>query len=103
EFINFGVRWYSDTAGKWNFYTGLGLTLITVEEQAGLSLFVNSSSDQKKGRGFFLELGTNFQFLPHLAWLVELEMTSAGEGGMPGFVGHSIGGYTFQTGLEFYF
>ncbi len=103
RFINAGVRFYSEAAGKWNFYYTLGLTFISVTEKPGLSVFENTSAENTDGSGFFFELGSDFNLLPHVNLFLEFEITSAGAGGTPGFVGHSLGGYAFQSGLNFYF
>lgn len=103
KIYNIGIRWYSDSRGKWNFYSGFGLTFIDISEPAGISVFENVTADDNDGRGFFLELGFEYIILPHVSVGFEFEASSAGEGGTPGFVGHSIGGYTFQLGTSFHF
>jgi len=104
-FYNIGVRWYTESYRKWNFYTTLGLTFTKIEEKPGLSVFPNSNenSGSKDGRGFFLEIGTNYTILPHASLFMEIEISSVGEGGIPAIVGHSLGGFAFQTGLDIYF
>jgi len=100
RFINIGVRRYAERVGKWNFYTGLGLTFITINESPGLSVFENNSTGKTEGNGFYFEIGSHRTLLSHLGLFMEFEITSAGEGGTPGFVGHNIGGYAFQCGLD---
>jgi hypothetical protein len=104
-FYNVGVRWYSETTRKWNFYTTIGLTFTKIKEQAGTSLFPesNESSDNKDGRGFFAEFGANYTIFPHAAFFIEMEVSSVGEGGVPAIAKHSVGGFAFQAGLDFYF
>jgi hypothetical protein len=104
-FYNVGVRWYSESFRKWNFYTTLGMTFTKIQEQPGLSVFPNSNenSDSKNGRGFFLEIGADYTIFPHAALFWEIEISSVGEGGVPAIVGHSLGGFAFQAGLNFYF
>ncbi len=103
KIYNIGIRWYSDSLGKWNFYSGFGLTFIDISEPEGISVFENVTADDNDGSGFFIELGFEYIVLPHVSVGFEFEASSAGEGGTPGFVGHSIGGYTFQLGTSFHF
>jgi len=103
QFINVGIRMYSSSVSRWNFYSGLGLTFITVKEKLGWSVFENDPSTKRRGDGFFFELGADYIILPHVALFAEFEITSAGEGGTPGFVGYSLGGYAFQIGIDFYY
>jgi len=104
-FLNVGVRWYSERTRKWNFYTTLGLTFTKIKEQPGTSLFIesNENSDSKDGRGFFAEFGANYTIIPHAALFIEMEVSSVGEGGVPAIAKHSVGGFAFQAGLDFYF
>ncbi len=104
-FYNVGVRWYSEPTRKWNFYTSLGLTFTKIIEKPGLSVFPNSetNSNKKDGRGFFAEFGADYSIFPHAAFFMEIEASSVGEGGMPGFVGQSLGGFAFQAGIDFHF
>ncbi len=104
KFYNIGVRWYSDVSRKWNFFSGLGLTFAEIKEKSGLSVFANQP-DQKStqdGQGFFLELGADYTFFPHVAFVLECEITSVGAGGGPAIIGQSFGGFAFQLGLDFY-
>ena len=103
-FFNVGIRWYSESRRKWNFYTSLGLTFTKIKEQPGLSIFPssNENNNTKDGKGFFAEIGTDYVIFPHAALFIELELSSVGEGGMPGFVGQSTGGFAVQAGLDLY-
>jgi hypothetical protein len=96
---------YRDVSRKWNFYSGLGLTFAEIKEKPNLSVFPNNISIKftRDGQGFFLELGADYVFLPHLAFLMEIEITSVGEGGSPAIAGQSLGGFAFQVGMDFYF
>lgn len=103
--INVGVRWYSESSKRWRLFTGLGFTFIHVKEKAGFSLLAPDSPNDvsTNGSGFFLEIGGDYLIIPHVALNLELEVTSASEGGTPGFVGSSLGGYAFLAGLNFHF
>ncbi|NOZ62336.1 MAG: hypothetical protein GXO74_11725 [Calditrichaeota bacterium] len=103
RFINVGIRRYAEMVGRWNFYTGLGLTFISIDETPGLSVFENDTNGKTKGNGFYFEIGSHRTLLSHLGLFLEFEITSAGEGGTPGFVGHNIGGYAFQAGIDMNF
>jgi hypothetical protein len=105
RFINVGIRWYNEGRKRWRYYAGFGFTFINVIEQAGFSLLApndpnNVSTDAS---GFFLEIGGDYIILPHVALNLEIEASSAGEGGTPGFAGSSLGGYAFLAGLNFHF
>jgi len=104
RFINVGVRWYSETRKRWRYYAGFGFTFINVKEKAGFSLLApnNPNDVSTDGSGFYLEIGGDYIILPHVALNLELEASSAGEGGTPGFVGSSLGGYAFLAGLNFH-
>lgn len=103
--INLGLRWYMDSQKRWRYYAGFGFTFINVKEKAGYSLLDPNNPDDVStdGSGFFLEIGGDYIILPHVALNLELEVSSAGEGGTPGFVGSSLGGYAFLAGLNFHF
>jgi len=103
-FYNIGIRWYSESSRRWNFFTALGFTFTKIKEQSGLSVLSNSNenSDSKDGRGFFLEAGANYTIFPHAALFMEIEVSSVGQGGTPAIAKHSLGGFAFQVGLDFY-
>jgi len=103
RFINVGVRRYADIVGKWNLYTGLGLTFISIDETPGLSVFENDTNGKSEGNGFYFEIGSHRTLMSNLGLFLEFEITSAGEGGTPGFVGHNIGGYNFSCGIDINF
>jgi hypothetical protein len=105
RFINVGVRWYNEGRKRWRYYAGFGFTFINVKEQAGFSLLSPSNPNDvsSNASGFFLEIGGDYIVLPHVALNLEIEVSSAGEGGTPGFAGSSLGGYAFLTGLNFHF
>lgn len=105
RFINVGVRWYNEGRKRWRYYAGFGFTFINVKEKAGFSLLApnNPNNVSTDGSGFFLEIGGDYVILPHVALNLEIEASSAGEGGTPGFVGSSLGGYAFSVGLNFHF
>lgn len=105
RFINVGVRWYSEGRKRWRYYAGFGFTFINIKEKSGFSLLdPNNPNDvSTNGSGFFLEIGGDYIILPHVALNLELEVSSAGEGGTPGFEGSSLGGYAFLAGLNFHF
>ena len=104
RFINVGVRWYNESRKRWRYYAGFGFTFINVKEQAGFSLLSpnNPNDVSSDASGFFLEIGGDYIVLPHVALNLEIEVSSAGEGGTPGFAGSSLGGYAFLTGLNFH-
>ena len=105
RFINIGVRWYSDAQRKWRFYSGFGFSFVNVTEKAGLSVLEPASTKDvsSDGSGFYLEIGADYIIIPHVGLNIEVEISSAGEGGTPGFMGSSLGGYAFLTGLNFHF
>jgi hypothetical protein len=105
RFINVGVRWYNEGRKRWRYYAGFGFTFINVKEQAGFSLLSPSNPNDvsSNASGFFLEIGGDYIVLPHVALNLEIQVSSAGEGGTPGFAGSSLGGYAFLTGLNFHF
>lgn len=105
RFINLGVRWYVESRKRWRYYAGFGFTFINVKEKPGYSLLdPNNPKDvSTDGKGFFLEIGGDYIIFPHIALNLEVEASSAGEGGTPGFVGSSLGGYAFLAGVTFYF
>ncbi len=105
RFINVGIRWYSDTQKRWRFYSGFGFSFVSVSEKAGFSVIEPESTKDvaTDGSGFYLEVGADYIFIPHVGLNIELEISSAGEGGTPGFMGSSLGGYAFLTGLSFHF
>jgi len=104
RFINVGIRWYAETRKRWRLYSGFGFIFVNVKEKAGLLLDPETSNDvETNGSGFFLEIGADYIILPHIALNLELEASSVGEGGTPGFAGSSLGGYAFLTGLNFHF
>jgi hypothetical protein len=105
RFINVGIRWYSDTQKRWRFYSGFGFSFVSVTENSGFSVLESESAKDvtTDGSGFYLEIGADYIFIPHVGLNIELEISSAGEGGTPGFMGSSLGGYTFLTGLSFHF
>jgi len=78
---------------------------VSVEEKAGFSVLEPESTNDVStdGSGFYLEVGADYIFIPHVGLNIELEISSAGEGGTPGFMGSSLGGYAFLTGLNFHF
>lgn len=104
RFINVGVRWYGEGQKRWRYYAGFGFTFIHIEEKPGFSLLApnNPNEVSTNGSGFFLELGADYIILPHVALNLELEVSSAGEGGTPGFEGSSLGGYAFLAGINFH-
>lgn len=102
--INLGIRWYAETEKRWRFYSGFGFVFVKVEEKPGLLLKPETTDDvSTNGSGFFLEIGADYIIFPHIALNLELEASSAGEGGTPGIIGSSIGGYAFLAGLNFHF
>jgi len=105
RFINIGIRWYNEGRKRWRYYAGFGFTFINVKEKTGFSLLnPNNPNDVwTNGSGFFLEIGGDYAIFPHVGLNLELEASSAGEGGTPGFVGSSLGGYAFLAGLNFHF
>jgi len=105
RFINFGLRWYSETRKRWRFYSGFGFVFVKIKEKAGLSLLKPNHPEDvtTNGSGFYLEIGADYIILPHLGLNLELEASSAGEGGTPGFMGSSLGGYALLAGLNFHF
>ncbi len=103
RFVNVGIRRYLDTLGKWNLYSGLGFVFISITELPDATIFENNTDGKTKGKGFYFELGSRRALLPNLGLFLEFEISSAGEGGTPGFVGYNIGGYAFQCGLELNF
>ncbi len=105
RFINIGVRWYGEGRKRWRYYAGFGFTFIHVEEKSGFSLMApnNPNDVSTDGSGFFLEIGADYIILSHIALNLELEVSSAGEGGTPGFAGSSLGGYAFLVGVNFHF
>ena len=104
RFINVGVRWYNEGRRRWRYYAGFGFAFINIKEKTGFSLLdTNNPNDvSTNGSGFFLEIGGDYIILPQVALNLELEASSAGEGGTPGFVGSSLGGYAFLAGLSFH-
>jgi len=105
RFINVGVRWYGEGRKRWRYYAGFGFAFINVREKSGFSLLdaSNPNDPSTNGSGFFLEIGGDYVILPHLALNLELEASSAGKGGTPGFMGSSLGGYAFLAGVNFHF
>lgn len=105
RFINIGVRWYSDTQKRWRFYSGFGFAFVSVTEQGGFSVLEPESLADvtTDGSGFYLEIGADYLVIPHVGLNLELEISSAGEGGSSGFMGSSLGGYAFLGGLSFHF
>lgn len=105
RFVNIGLRWYNEGRKRWRYYAGFGFTFINVKEKSGFSLLdpYNPNAVSTNGSGFFLELGGDYVVFPHVALNLEVEASSAGEGGTPGFVGSSLGGYAFLAGLNFHF
>lgn len=104
RFINVGIRWYGETRRRWRIYSGFGFIFIKVEERAGLVLDPDNNNDvTTDGSGFFLEFGVDYIILPHVGLNLELEASSAGEGGTSGIIGSSLGGYAFLTGLNIHF
>ena len=101
EFLNLGIRWYSTSRGKWNFYTGFGFNFVTIKEEPEFSVFFDNGSKKRQGKGLYLEIGTNYIIISPVALSMEFEISSIGEAGYPGFIGHSIGGYTFLVGVDF--
>lgn len=104
RFINVGVRWYNEGRKRWRYYAGFGFTFINVKEHAGFSLLATNDPNDVStdASGFFLEIGGDYIILHHVALNLEIEVSSAGEGGTPGFVGSSLGGYAFLVGLNFH-
>ena len=104
RFFNIGLRWYGEGRKRWRYYAGFGFTFISIEEKPGLSILApNDPNDvSTSGSGFFLELGADYIILPHIALNLEFEVSSAGEGGTPGFEGSSLGGYAFLAGINFH-
>jgi len=105
RFINIGIRWYSDAQKRWRFYSGFGFSFVSVTEKAGFSVLEPESTKDvaTHGSGFYLEIGADYIIIPHVGLNIELEISSAGEGGTPGFMGSSLGGYAFLTGLNFHY
>jgi hypothetical protein len=105
RFINLGVRWYNEGRKRWRYYAGFGFTFINVKEKSGFSLLESNNPNDvsTNGSGFFLEIGGDYVIFPHVALNLELEASSAGQGGTPGFAGSSLGGYAFLAGLNFHF
>lgn len=105
RFINVGIRWYSDAQKRWRFYSGFGFSFVSVDEKAGFSVLEPESDKDvsSDGSGFYLEIGTDYLIIPHVGLNLELEISSAGEGGTPGFMGSSLGGYAFLAGMNFHF
>ena len=104
RFINVGIRWYGEGRKRWRYYAGFGFTFINVKEKSGFSLLDsnNPNDSSTSGSGFFLEIGGDYVLFPHVALNLELEVSSAGEGGTPGFEGSSLGGYAFLAGINFH-
>ncbi len=104
RFINVGVRWYNEGRKRWRYYAGFGFTFINVKEKTSFSLLASSDPNDvsTNGSGFFLELGGDYMLFPNVGLNLEVEVCSAGEGGTPGFVGSSLGGYAFLAGLNFH-
>ena len=104
RFINVGVRWYGEGRKRWRYYAGFGFTFINIEEKPGFSLLdPNSPNDvSTNASGFFLEIGGDYIILPYVALNLEIEVSSAGQGGTPGFAGSSLGGYAFLAGFNFH-
>lgn len=102
--LNVGVRWYAEPYRQWRFFSGFGFNFVQVHENAHLSLLKPSSAKDvlNDGRGFYLEIGTDFVLLPNFGLELELEVSSASKGGAPGFMGSSLGGYLLAAGLNFY-
>lgn len=105
RFINVGVRWYNEGRKRWRYYAGFGFTFVNVKEKTGFSLLTpqNPNDVSTNGSGFFLELGGDYMLFPQVGLNLEIEASSAGDGGTPGFVGSSLGGYAFLAGLNFHF
>jgi len=102
RFINLGIRWYADTTKPFRFYSGFGFTFINIKEKARFSVLKpgNPNDVITDGNGFYLEIGGDYLLLPHVALNLELEISSAGEGGNPGFMASSLGGYTLLAGIN---
>lgn len=102
--LNVGIRWYAEPYRQWRFYSGFGLNFVQVQEKADFSLLKPAATAEvaSSGRGFYLEVGTDFVLVPNLGLALELEVSSASKGGAPGFMGSSLGGYLLAAGLNFY-
>lgn len=100
QFINVGIRRYSGSLGRWDYYSGLGFTFVAIEELPGASVFNANEDGKTSGSGLYFELGLRYSLFANLGIFGEFEINSAGEGGTPGFVGHNLGGYAFQMGIE---
>ncbi|RMD91364.1 MAG: hypothetical protein D6814_18340 [Calditrichaeota bacterium] len=103
EWFNIGLRYMGASGeGLSNFFS-FGFAFFSIVEKGGQSVISNNAftnpSKKTNAGGFFIDLGFNYPLMSRLAFLFELEITSAGVEGKSGFEGSSVGGFLFNVGL----
>lgn len=101
SWYNIGLRRYSDSDARTESFFGFGISLFRIKENSEIALFsaTQNSDRNRRGNGFFLELGLQRRLNRYLNGQIEFEITSAGVDGVSILESRSIGGFFLGLGL----
>lgn len=98
---NIGLRRYSDSDARTESFFGFGISLFKIRENPEIALFSTPQNPEpdRRGNGFFLELGLQRRLNRFVSGQIEFEITSAGVAGTSILESKSIGGFYLGLGL----